>query len=86
MAKKTYKDYDYYTMNFPNNMRFLFELYIRKFSNLGYNNVSQFVLHLLQQKAEEILKENPDLREIKEIKMPSGTYILQEDGSYKKKE
>ena len=65
-------------------MRILFEEYIRKYRNLGFKNVSQFALHVLQQKAEEIIKENPDLREIKEIKLPSGTYILQEDGKYKK--
>lgn len=64
--------------------RIVFELYIRKYRHLGYKNVSSFVLNILQQKAEEIIKENPDLREIKELKLPSGTYELQEDGSYKK--
>ena len=71
-------------MSVPNELRLLFELYIRKYRNLGYKKVSQFILNILQTKAEEINKENPDLRQIKEIKLPSGTCILQEDGSYKK--
>lgn len=84
MSKKSRKDYDYYTMNFPNELRILFEAYIRKFPNLGYKNVSQFVLTLLQNKAEKIIKENLDLAKIEEITLPSGTYILQEDGTYKR--
>ena len=66
-------------MNSPNELRFLFELYIRKNRNLGYKNVSSFVLNILQQKAEELIKENPELAKIEEITLPSGTYILQED-------
>ena len=86
MSKKNRKDYDYYTMNFPNELRILFEAYIRKFPNLGYKNVSQFVLTLLQIEAKKIITDNPDLAKIKEIKLSSGTYVLQEDGSYKKVE
>ena len=84
MAEKEDEDYIYYNMSVPNELRLLFELYIRKYRNLGYKKVSQFILNILQTKAEEINKENPDLREIKEIKLPSGIYIRQEDGSYKK--
>lgn len=84
MKKKTRKDYDYYTMNFSNELRILFEAYIKKYPNLGYKNVSQFVLHLVQKKAEEIMNDNPDLRKIEEITLKDGTYILQDDGSYKK--
>ncbi len=84
MAKKSRKDYDYYTMNFPNELRILFEAYIKKYPNLGYKNVSQLALHLLQKKAEEILRDNPDLRKIKEIKIDEVVYILQDDGTYKK--
>jgi len=49
---------------------------------LGYKNVSSFITYLLQQRAEELVKDNPDLAKIEEITLPSGTYILQEDGTY----
>lgn len=71
-------------MNFPNSMRFLFEMYIRKNPNLGFKNVSQFALHILQRKAEELIKDDPTLANIKKITLPSGTYELQEDGTYKR--
>ena len=61
-----------------------FEAYIRKYPNLGYKNVSSFITFLLQQKAGDLVKDNPDLAKIEEITLPSGTYILQEDGTYKK--
>ena len=82
--KKTRKDYDYYTMNIPNGLRILFEAYIAKFPNFGFKSVSQYILHLLQMKAEEIIQKNPDLNKIEEITLSSGTYILQEDGKYQK--
>lgn len=84
LHKKTRKDYDYYTMNIPNELRILFEAYIAKFPNLGFKNVSQYILHLLQIKAEEIMQKNPDLTKIEEIQLTSGTYVLQGDGTYKK--
>lgn len=84
MAKKTRKDYDYYTMNIPNELRILYEAYIAKNPNLGFKNVSQYLLHVLQGKAEDIIKEDPELRKIEEISLSSKTYILQNDGSYKK--
>ncbi len=82
--KKTRRDYDYYTMNIPNELRILFEAYITKYPNLGFKNVSQYILHLLQIKAEEIVQKNPDLNKIEEITLSSGTYILQEGGTYKR--
>ena len=81
---KTRKDYDYYTMNIPNELRILYEVYIAKHPNLGFKNVSQYFLHLLQLRAAEIIKENPDLRKIKEFKTGSVRYVLQDDGTYKK--
>jgi len=84
MSKKTRKDYDYYTMNIPNELRILFETYILKHPNLGFKNVSQYLLHLLQNKAEEIIKENPEMKKIEEINLSSGIYVLQEDGTYRK--
>lgn len=88
MSKKTYKktrkDYDYYTMNIPNELRILYEAYITKYPNLGFKNVSQYILHVLQLKAENIIQKNPDLNKIEEIKLSSGTYVLQDDGTYKR--
>lgn len=65
--KKTRKDYDYYTMNIPNELRILYEAYIAKYPNLGYKNVSQYLLHILQARAEEIIKTNPDLKKIEKL-------------------
>ena len=84
MVKKTRKDYDYYTMNIPNELRILFEAYIAKHPNLGFKSASQYLLHIIQVRAEEIIRENPDMKKIEEIALSSGTYVLQEDGTYKK--
>ena len=84
MTPKTREDYNYYSVSIRNEIRIFFEAYIRKYPNLGYKNVSSFITYLLQQKAEELVKDNPDLAKIEEIKLPSGTYVLQEDGTYKK--
>ena len=84
MTRKTRKDYDYYTMNIPNELRIFFEAFIAKYPNLGFKNVSQYLLHVLQVRAEEIMRENPDMKKIEEITLSSGRYILQEDGTYKK--
>jgi hypothetical protein len=78
------KEYKYYTLSVPANLRFLFEAYIRKNKPLGYKNVSQYMLHILQKRAEEILEKDPGLGERKKITISSGTYIRQEDGTYKK--
>jgi len=66
--KKPRKDYDYYTLNIPNELRILFEAYIAKFPNLGFKSISQYLLHVLQMRAEEIIKSNPDLSKIEEIR------------------
>lgn len=77
-------DYNYYNVSIRNELRIFFEAYIRKYPNLGYKNVSSFITTLLQQKAAELVKDNPDLAKIEEITLPSGTYVLQEDGTYKR--
>jgi len=86
MVRKTREDYIYYSVSIRNELRIFFEGYIRKYPNLGFKNVSSFITYLLQQKAAEFVKDNPDLAKIEEITLPSGTYILQEDGTYKKRE
>lgn len=84
MPKKTRKDYDYYTLNIPNELRILFEAYLLRNPNLGFKNVSQYLLHVIQGRAEEIIHNNPKLKKIEKLKLPSYSYILQEDGTYKK--
>ena len=84
MARKTREAYIYYSVSIRNELRIFFEAYIRKYPNLGYKNVSSFITSLLQRKAEELVKDNPDLAKIEEITLPSGTYVLQENGTYKK--
>lgn len=84
MTKKTRKDYDYYTLNLPNELRILFEAYILKNPNLGFKNVSQYLLHLLQSKAEKLIKEDSSLKRIEKLELLNFSYILQEDGTYKK--
>lgn len=86
MARKKREDYTYYSVSIRNELRIFFEAYIRKYPNLGYKNVSSFITYLLQQKAEELVKDNPDLAKIEKITLPSGTYVLQEDGTYKRSE
>lgn len=84
MPKKTRKDYDYYTLNIPNELRILFKAYLLRNPNLGFKNVSQYLLHVLQGRAEEIVHDNPKLKRIEKLKLPSHTYTLLEDGTYKK--
>lgn len=59
--KKKSKDYPYYTMKIPLELKELFEKYIRKYKNLGFKSVSQYALYILQQEGMRILKENKDL-------------------------
>lgn len=84
MGKKERKDYIYYNLSVPNELRILFEAYISKYPHLGFKNVSQYLLHIIQDEAKKILQENNDLKEIKEIILTTGTWTLQEDGTYKK--
>lgn len=53
MSKKLEK----YTMKIPVELKKLFQEYIDKNPGLGFTKVSQFALHILQQKALEIKKE-----------------------------
>jgi len=53
MSDKTEK----YSMKIPKKLKDLFQEYINKNPDLGFNKVSQFALFILQQKAVEIKKE-----------------------------
>ena len=46
-----------YTMKIPAELKELFQNYIDKNPDLGFKKVSQFALHILQEKAIEIKKE-----------------------------
>ena len=48
---------DKYSMKIPKKLKDLFQQYIDKNPDLGFNKVSQFALFILQQKAVEIKKE-----------------------------
>jgi len=84
MPKKTRKDYDYYTLNIPNELRILYEAFLVENLNLGFKNVSQYLLHVIQGKAEEIIRDNPKLKKIEKLKLSTHSYILEENGTYKK--
>ena len=84
MPKKTRKDYDYYTLNIPNELRILYEAHLLENPNLGFKNVSQYLMHVLQGKAEELIQENPKLKKIERLKLPAHSFILEKNGTYKK--
>ena len=84
MPKKSRKDYDYYTLNIPNELRILFEAFLVENPNLGFKNVSQYLLHVIQGRAEEIIQDNPKLKKIETLKLSTHSYILEENGTYKK--
>ncbi|MFX1366786.1 MAG: hypothetical protein ACFFCE_05805 [Promethearchaeota archaeon] len=84
MPKKTRRDYDYYNLNIPNELRILFEAYLLHHPNLGFKSVSQYLLHVLQNKAEDLIKENPELKKIDNIQISNVIYKLQENGTYEK--
>ena len=84
MPKKTRKDYDYYTLNIPNELRILYEAFLAENPNLGFKNVSQYLLHVIQGRAEEIIRDNPKLKKIETLKLSTHSYILEENGTYKK--
>ncbi|MHA1232414.1 MAG: hypothetical protein ACTSPQ_17420 [Candidatus Helarchaeota archaeon] len=48
---------DRYTMKIPRELKEFFQQYIDKNPDLGFKTVSQFALHILQQKAFELKKE-----------------------------
>ena len=84
MPKKSRKDYDYYTLNIPKELRILFEAFLVENPNLGFKNVSQYLLHVIQGRAEEIIQDNPKLKKIETLKLSTHSYILEENGTYKK--
>ncbi len=84
MSKKERKDYIYYNLSVPNELRILFEAFISKYPHLGFRNISQYLLHIIQEEAKKIIHENIDLREIKKIVLNTGTWELGIDGTYKK--
>jgi len=46
-----------YTMKIPRELKDFFQDYIKSNPGLGFNTVSQFTLHILQDKAIELKKE-----------------------------
>ena len=84
MPKKTRKDYDYYTLNIPNELRILYEVFLVENPNLGFKNVSQYLLHVIQGRAEEIIQDNPKLKKIEKLKLHTHSFILDKNGTYKK--
>jgi len=84
MPKKARKDYDYYTLNIPNELRILFEAFVVKNPNLGFKSVSQYLLHVIQGRAEEIIHDNPELKRIENLRLLTHSYVLEDDGTYKK--
>lgn len=84
MSKKARKDYDYYTLNIPNELRILFEAFIVQNPNLGFKSVSQYLLHVIQGRAEKIIRDNPELKKIEKLRLSTHSYILEENGTYKK--
>jgi len=41
-------------------------------------------LHVIQGKAEEIIRDNAKLKKIEKLKLSTHSYILEENGTYKK--
>ena len=50
-----------YSLKIPNNLRNLFKRYIEEFHGLGYINVAQYIIHILQEDAKRILAKHPEL-------------------------
>lgn len=63
--KKKTKDKIKYTIRIPENLKILFQNYIDKYPSLGFDKVSQLVLHVLQREAKEILEKDPGLNFLK---------------------
>jgi len=47
---------DYYSMKIPKELADLFEEFITKNRNLGYRTISQYILHVLQDHAKDIVR------------------------------
>lgn len=61
---------DKYTLKVPQGLADFFQKYIDKHPELGYTFVSQYLLHVLREKAEEIMLSLKD----KKIKLEERTY------------
>lgn len=75
---------NYYTLNFPQKLRYFYEAYITMFDYLGFNKVSQVCTHILQKNAEKLIEKYPELLELakaiqegaEKVVLHSGTYVL----------
>jgi len=69
---------DSYTMKIPKDLADFFERYIQEHKELGYKFISQFALHILQEKARELLedekKKEPPLEIKNKITLKEGEY------------
>jgi hypothetical protein len=61
---------DKYNLKIPQDLADFFQKYINDHPELGYTFVSQYLLHVLREKAEEIMLSQKD----KKIKLEEGTY------------
>lgn len=70
---------DSYTMKIPQELADFFEKYIGEHRELGYKFISQYVLHVLQDHAKNLLNLSPS-KEKKEtiIRLKEGTYTKEE--------
>lgn len=64
---------DKYTLKIPIELKDLFQKYIERNPSLGFKKVSRYILHLLQNEANRILNNNPELDDY--IKVDKFTYI-----------
>ena len=66
---------DKYTLKVPQELADFFQKYIDDHPELGCTFVSQYLLHVLREKAEEIML-SQDIKN--EIKLKEGTYLKEE--------
>ena len=71
---------DKYNTKIPRKLADLFQEYIEKNPQLGFNKVSQYILHVLQKDAERILESGLEARKEtpKTISIKSGSYTKDE--------
>jgi len=69
-----------YSMKIPRKLADTFQKFIDNNPELGYRKVSQYIQHILQDKAGEIIKKNYTIgkSESKIIKLESGNYTKEE--------
>lgn len=66
-------------MKIPRELADFFEEYIEKNPKLGYRKISQIILHTLQNKARDLMKEQGIIeRKEKIINISTGTYTKEE--------